>query len=135
MKNFLFTLALVFAVQFSFGQADEAFKKDALKLIEAGGSAKMFAGLKEQILPQIPADKQAAFAVEFDSTLPALKESIAKAYMEVYTKEDVKLLLAFYDTPIGKKMSEKASELSQKSQAAGMEWGQNLQSMMMKYAE
>jgi hypothetical protein len=32
-------------------------------------------------------------------------------------------------------MSEKASELSQKSQAAGMEWGQNLQSMMMKYAE
>jgi hypothetical protein len=135
MKNLLFTLALVFAVQFSFGQANDAFKKDALKLIEAGGAAKMFAGLKDQILPQIPADKQAAFTVEFDATLPALKESIAKAYMEVYTQEDVKQLLAFYNTPIGKKMSEKASELSQKSQAAGMEWGQNLQSMMMKYAE
>jgi hypothetical protein len=135
MKNFLFTLALVFAVQFSFSQADEAFKQDALQLIEAGGSAKMFAGLKDQILPQIPADKQAAFTIEFDSTLPALKESIAKAYMDIYSHEDVKQLLAFYKTPIGKKMSEKAAELSQKSQAAGMEWGQNLQSMMMKYAE
>ena len=41
----------------------------------------------------------------------------------------------FYNSPVGKKINEKSGELLEKSQAAGEEWGQGLQSMMMKYMQ
>jgi hypothetical protein len=55
--------------------------------------------------------------------------------METYTKEDVKAILAFYDSAIGKKMAAKAGELNEKAEVAGKEWGEGLQGMMMKYMQ
>lgn len=133
MKKIILTLGLVLAAQLSFSQVDEAFKKDVLKVIENSGSANQMKSVKNQIIGQIPEDKQAAFSVDFDATLPALYDSLAKVYMETYTKEDIKAMLAFYNSPVGKKMAEKSGEILQKSQAAGQEWGQGLQSIMMKY--
>jgi hypothetical protein len=55
--------------------------------------------------------------------------------MEEYTKEDVKAMLDFYDSPVGKKINSKAGEILEKSQKAGQEWGEGLQGMMMKYVQ
>ena len=90
---------------------------------------------KEQVMESIPLAKRADFSKEFDATLPALYEEIAKIYMEVYTHEDVKQMLKFYDSPIGKKMADSLGEITKKSTVAGQEWGMELQSVMMKYME
>jgi hypothetical protein len=44
-------------------------------------------------------------------------------------------MIAFYESPVGKKINEKSGVILEKSQAAGQEWGQGLQTMMMKYAQ
>lgn len=132
MKRILLVVACVFAAQLSMAQ-DAAFKKDVMKLLEINGSGASMDVAKNQILKMIPAAKQDAFLIEFNASLPSFYEKIANVYMEVYTKQDVKEMIAFYESPVGKKMAAKAGEVTEKSQAAGAEWGQSLQPMMMKY--
>ena len=134
MKKILLALVFACATQVTFAQ-DDAFKKDVLKVIELSGSAAQMKVAKEQILKMIPADKQAAFLVEFEASLPGLYDKLAKVYMDAYTKEDIKAMLAFYDSPVGKKITAKSDEITSKSQAAAQEWGQSLQPMMMKYMQ
>lgn len=135
MKKMILTLAFVCIAQLGFSQVDEAFKKDVLKVIENSGAANQMKAAKGQILKMIPEAKQAAFIVEFDATLPALYDKLAAVYMDVYSKEDIKAMLTFYDSPVGKKMAENSGVLMEKSQTAAQEWGQGLQGMMMKYME
>lgn len=134
MKKLFVVAMLALAAHTSFAQ-DDAFKTDVLKLIQMNGSDAQMKMAKAQILKMIAPEKQAAFIVEFDATLPSLYDKIAKVYMETYSKEDVKAMLAFYDTPIGKKMQLKSGEIMEKSQTAAQEWGQGLQGMMMKYLQ
>ena len=135
MKKFMFTLGVVLMTQFSFSQVDEAFKKDILKVIENGEMGSQLRAVKNQVAKSLPAEKLAAFTVDFDASLTDLFAKLVPVYAEAYTKEDIKNILAFYDSPIGKKMAEKSGFLNEKSQAVASEWGQGLQSMMMKYME
>lgn len=134
MKKVFFTLALICVAQLSMAQ-DEAFKKDILKVIQVSGATSQIEIAKSQILKMIPADKQAAFLVEFNSTLPSFYDSMAKVYSETYTKDDIKAMLAFYDSPVGKKISASAGTIAEKGMEAGKEWGMGLQTLMMKYME
>ncbi|WP_395054926.1 DUF2059 domain-containing protein [Flavobacterium sp.] len=133
MKKFIITLALVLVAQFGFSQVDEAFKKDVLKVIEKSGAGGQVNAAKKQILTMIPAEKQAAFLVEFDVILNKIQDETSKIYMQEYTKEDVKAMLAFYESPVGKKMSEKAEVLSTKSQESMMSVQTDVQELMGKY--
>lgn len=132
MKKTILTLLLVLLAQISFSQ-DEAYKKDILKVIEMSGSAAQMKIVKNQILKMVPTEKQGAFLIEFEASLPSLYDKLVKVYMETYTKEDIKAMIEFYNTPVGKKITEKSGEIAEKSQAAGVEWGQGLQAIMAKY--
>ncbi len=134
MKKLIVTFVLVLVAQVGFSQED-AFKKDVLKVIEMSGSTNAMKSAKNQILKMVPQDKQAAFILEFDATMPSLYDKMAVIYMETYTKEDIKSMLAFYESPVGKKINEKAGDIMEKTQAAGKEWGEELQGMMMKYMQ
>jgi hypothetical protein len=134
MKKIILVLACMLAAQFTIAQAkDEAFKKDVLKMLEISGSNAQVNVAKNQIIKMIPAEKQDAFLVEFNASLPGLYDKLADVYMETYTKEDIRAMIKFYESPVGKKMGAKAGEIAEKSQAAGAEWGAALQPMLMKY--
>jgi len=83
----------------------------------------------------VPKEKQAAFLVEFESTLPALYDKMAGVMMTEYTHDDVKAILKFYETPVGKKMTDKSGVIAEKNLAASQEWAMGLQGMMMKYMQ
>jgi hypothetical protein len=134
MKKLLVAVAFAFVTHVGFAQ-DEAFKKDVLRVIEMSGATNQMKSAKNQILQMVPKEKQAAFIIEFDATLPSLYDKMATIYMEEYSKEDIKAMIAFYESPVGKKINEKSGVILEKSQAAGQEWGQGLQTMMMKYAQ
>ena len=134
MKKLLVAVAFAFVTHIGFAQ-DEAFKKDVLRVIEMSGATNQMKSAKNQILQMVPKEKQAAFIIEFDATLPSLYDKLATIYMEEYSKEDIKAMIAFYESPVGKKINEKSGVILEKSQAAGQEWGQGLQTMMMKYAQ
>lgn len=134
MKKLIVTFALVLLAQVGFSQ-DEAFKKDVLKVIEMSGAANQMKSAKTQILQMVPKEKQTAFILDFDATMPALYDKIAAIYMETYTKEDIKAMMAFYDSPVGRKINEKAGNILEKTQAAGKEWSEELQGLMTKYMQ
>ncbi|CAM4381222.1 DUF2059 domain-containing protein [Flavobacterium terrigena] len=133
MKKIFIIAALVFSIQFSFSQ-NEAFKADVMKLIEKSGANGSMDSAKKQIFNMIPEESQAAFSKDFDATLPKLYDKLAVVYMEIYTHQDIKDLLKFYETPIGKKMSSNTGLLMEKSMAIGSQWGQDeLQAIVQKY--
>jgi uncharacterized protein len=51
---------------------------------------------------------------------------IIPVYDKYYTEEDVDQMIAFYKTPVGKKLIEVLPKISQESMAVGQEWGKGL---------
>ena len=138
MKKIVLVVATVFITQFGFSQqTDESLKKDVLKVIEVSksGTIGFIDKMRDQIVAMIPKEKQAAFIVEFNSTLPALYDKMAEVYMEIYTKEEIAAMLAYYESPMGKQINAKMDKVVEKTMEAGQEWGLDLQGMMMKYME
>ncbi|WP_298115698.1 DUF2059 domain-containing protein [Flavobacterium sp.] len=135
MKKLILTFVFVAVAQFGFAQEDAAFKKDVLKVLTLNGSAGQIDAAKKQVLGMIPEDKQASFLVEFDGIIAKINDATAKVYMEEYTKEDVKAMIAFYESPIGKKINEKSAAVTEKSQAAMQDVTADVQALMAKYMQ
>ena len=134
MKKLVFTVAFAILTTVSFAQ-DKPSKADVIKVIEKSGAQGQMNAAKKQILTMIPADKQAAFLIEFDTIIAKSQDKTAEVYIAEYTKEDIKAMLAFYDSPVGKKMADKAEKIAEKSQESMMEIQGELQTMMMKYMQ
>jgi hypothetical protein len=62
----------------------------------------------------------------FTQRYPALIPKMVVAYAKVLTPEDVRQLLAFYETPLGKRLIEITPALAQAGAAAGQQWGQEM---------
>ena len=133
MKKIFITSVLVLVVNVV--SAQDSFKAEALKVIQMSGAAGPMQMAKEQIMQNIPELKKEEFSKEFDASLPSLYEKLAKIYMETYTQEEVKEMLKFYQSPLGKKISSSSGVIYKKSTAAGQEWGGDLQTIMMKYMQ
>lgn len=134
MKKILLSIAFLSIAQITIAQ-DASFKTDVLKLISISGADAQINIVKPQILNMIPENKKERFSKEFDASIPSLLDKMANIYMEIYTKDDIKSMIVFYESPVGKKMNEKAAELGQKSMQVGQEWSLELQGIMAKYKE
>lgn len=135
MKKCLFTFMLLFVALSVSAQTNDAFKKDAQKLVSIV-SESSFDAVIDPLKQLIPADKFPEAEKEIKATMPSLYESMAKIYMEEFTHSEVKELLKFYETPIGKKMAEKTSVLAQKGMMEGAKWGQEkLTPILQKYSK
>lgn len=135
MKKILCIAVFALASQINFAQTNEVFKKDVLSVIKISGGTSQMDLAKEQILSMIAKDKQQEFLKEFDATLPSLYDKIAEVYMSNYTHDEIKQMLKFYETPIGKKISSSNAKISKESMAVSQEWAGGLQGLMMKYMQ
>ncbi|AWI25283.1 DUF2059 domain-containing protein [Flavobacterium pallidum] len=113
--------------------AQDDSKKEALKLIEVSGAKVQMQMVKNQLLKYVPKVKQAAFLSDYEASLPQLYDSYADVYLKLYTPDEIKTMIAFYESPVGKKMYANASEMSQRSQALQEVWIVKLQGLVQKY--
>ena len=134
MKKIILALAFVLTTQFVAAQ-DAAFKADVMKVIKSSGATAQMDVAKKQIMAMVPEAKHAEFSKDFDASMPALYDKLAAIYMKEYTHAEVKEMIKFYESPVGKKIAEKAGILFEQSMLAGQEWGAGLQELMMKYME
>ena len=134
MKKLIITAVFAFVSVTGMAQ-EKATREDVLKVIEKSGASGQMLAAKKQVLQMIPQDKQAAFSVEFDAILKKANETTIDVYLQEYTKDDVKAMLAFYESPVGKKMAEKAEVIATKSQEAMASLQGEIQAMMMKYMQ
>ena len=132
-KGFLTLLLSVSLIYAGFAQ-DDAFTADTKKLMKIT-SVSAFADIISQMGATVSSDKKEAFTKEANLTLDGLMDKMAAVYMEEFTHDEVKEILAFYTTPTGKKMAEKSMVISQKGITIGQAWGIELQGIASKYVE
>jgi len=133
MKKLVLTFAFIAVTQITFAQ--DAFKNDVKRLVEVSGSTAQIDVAKKQIITMIPEAKQAEFLKEFDATMPSYFQKFYDFYMKEYTHEDVKAMLKFYDSPVGKKINSKAGPMAELTISAAQAWGTELQGILMKYMQ
>jgi hypothetical protein len=134
MKKLLFAVAFTFAAQLSIAQtADSAVKKDAVRLLELSGANAQYEVAINQIVKNVPAEKQAEFRKEIVASMKGLTEKVADIYVAEFTHDDIKNMIKYYESPVGKKAASKTGVIAEKAQEIGMEWAQTLQPIVMKY--
>lgn len=116
-------LALAPALQAQQGNTKE---QDIRKLLVLTGSDKLGEQIIDQMMTTFGTDEANkafwdGFRAEIDS------EELIRMTIPIYDKhlthEEIKGLIAFYQTPLGAKLIEKLPAIAQDSMAVGMKWG------------
>lgn len=133
MKKTLF--ACLFLMVFSFSQAQEnsEYKNETIKFLKTTGAGAAFENAITQIGAMVPEINRAAYTNEAQGTLVGLYDKLAELYMGEFTQEEIKQLIVFYNTELGKKLAEKQLGLTQKAMSFGQNWGIQVQNIAQKY--
>lgn len=132
MKNIILTCAFVLVAFSGFAQEASTKKSKAIQVIELSSGSQFEVAIKP-LMNSIPEENRQAFKAEVMESLKGLYDQMADIYMESYTEGDLDAILAFYNSPVGKKMVEKTPEITEKSMQLGQVWGMQLQPIMAKY--
>ncbi len=125
MKKTILIIALFIAANFNVQAQDDAFKKDALKLIKM--SEGVVDSMMGQLYTMIPEDKLEDFKKELKPIMDDYYMQAAEVSMKHYTHDEVKEILKFYESEIGQTMLEKQDEITKET----MMVSQNLQTKIM----
>ena len=128
---FLFSLT-------SFGQANDAYSNDIRNLLKVNKTKEsmeqvipLMINQFKQLRPDIPANVWSMMEKEIKNEgLDDLVEKMIPMYKKHFTHTETKELVAFYTSPIGKKLADKTPVMTQESSVIGQEWGQELGAKM-----
>ncbi len=133
---------------------DPAKEADIRRLIEVTGGEKMldqlkgaiFGQLKQMMLARLPEGEAGErgrqmvntfhekFSARFDAE--QLLERLVPIYDKYLTHEDIKGLIAFYESPLGQRLLAVLPDVTQESFAMGAAWGREIaQEVMREMAE
>lgn len=130
----LFAVAFILTAHLGMAQ-DAAFTNDVKKLLDLSGGNAQIEMAKKQVIAMVPADKQAAFSKDFEESLKPLLKVQQEFYTKEFTHDDIKQLIKFYESPVGKKMADKSAKLAEATMPAIQSWSMELQSIIMKYQD
>jgi len=128
-------LALAHPLQAQEGNTKE---QDIRKLLVLTGSDKLAEQIMDQMMTTLDEDGSdkgfwESFRAEIDS------EELVRMTIPIYDKhlthEEIKGLIAFYQTPLGAKLIEKLPAIAQDSMVVGMEWGTKIAEKAMAKME
>lgn len=134
MKKLLLAGAFLLTVNLASAQTTD-FKSDVINYIKLSGASANVTAVLEPVIEQIPEANRADFRKELDATLPSLYEKMATVMMKYYTHDDIKKMIEFYNSPVGKKIQETTPKITKDQMQAGQEWGMELQGLLMKYMQ
>ena len=136
MKKQIFLLTvLLFFIGFSLqAQDNETFKSDTVEFLKLTGTGTVFENLIAQMGAGVRQDNKAAYLAEANGTLEGLYGQMADLYMAEFTQDEVKQLIAFYESPLGKKIASKQMELMQQAMPMGQQWSMKLQEIVQKHS-
>jgi hypothetical protein len=125
--------------------ADAAFDRDVVKLMEATGAAKLGEQITvlatrqvidrvRQLLPDAPPRAndiinevvQAKFAAALNAPDGGLRARTIPIYEKYFTHDEIRALVAFYATDVGRKSVAVLPTIGQETAKAGLEWASGL---------
>jgi hypothetical protein len=122
--------------------ADEAAAKrqDIRKLLEVTGSAKLGQQVLAQMMntfrstnPKVPDEFWDQVQKEFDAG--TMIDLVVPIYEKHLTHDDVRGMLAFYQSPLGQKLIAVTPAITQESMQAGQQWGLGIAQRIQKRLE
>jgi len=134
MKKLFLAMALLVAVATQ-AQDNTDFKNETIKFLKLSGATSAFDSAISQIGMNVPADKKEAYTKEANETLTELFSKMAGLYMKEFTPEDIKGLVTFYESDLGKKMASKQTILMQQAMQLGQYWGLEVQQIAQKFSK
>lgn len=140
MKKSILTLILAFAVTCSFAQDTETYKASLKKMMRVTGSEGAYKGIVEQMMsmskkqqPNVPDGFWEEITAEMNkNTFDQVIDRMLPVYKKHLTEADLLGLIAFYDTPVGKKFAEKSPLIAVESMSASQEWARELSEKIME---
>ena len=134
MKKFLLVITFFVAVSVQVNAQDNSeFKKETVEFLKLTGAGSAFENAINQIGVMVSSENKAAYTKEANATLVALYDKMAALYMAEFTQTEIKELVAFYNTALGKKLATKQLSLTQKAMMFGQSWGMEVQEIAQKY--
>lgn len=130
MKNYI--LILLFSSFLFSAAAQTPAKTEKIKtLLDVTGSGKLGVQMATQMIDMFKENYSNVDQKFWDGFIKEIKAEdlinlIIPIYDKYYTEEDLDKIIAFYKTPIGKKMVETLPMISKESMAAGQTWGKQL---------
>ncbi|WP_088239981.1 DUF2059 domain-containing protein [Calothrix rhizosoleniae] len=107
------------------------------KLMEITGSKKMsqqvmnqmIAGMRKQ-LPQVPQQFWDGVIAEYDPNI--IMNELIPIYAKYYTNDELEQIVAFYETPLGKKITQVMPQVMQESMQVGQKYGVQIAQTVLK---
>lgn len=132
MKKILLVcmLMVVFATQ---AQDNIDFKSETVEFLKITGAGAAFENAIAQIGAGVSEENKEAYTQEANGTLIGLYDKMADLYMAEFSQDEIRELIAFYNTDLGKKLAEKQLGLTQKAMSFGQSWGMEVSAIAQKY--
>lgn len=140
MKKLFLSVLFTFSILFSFGQVDQAYRNKVKLLMQYSGGKdaydaailQMFTMFSQQY-PEVPEQFWAEFKEEFIKiSTDELVVLFAPVYARHLTSKDLDDIIAFYQTPAGKKLASSQGAITAESMSVGQEWGAVLGEKVLK---
>lgn len=132
MKRILLVCMLMLTITVK-AQDHTEFKNVTVEFIKLTGAGAAFENAIAQIGYGVTEANKEIYTKEAKGTLDALYAKMAELYMAEFTQDEIKELIAFYNTDLGKKLAEKQLNLTQKAMMFGQSWGMEVQGIAQKY--
>ncbi len=127
-------LCTVFFVAFALCSSSFADKQeDIKKLMNVSGSASMVDQIVDAMIPQykqaiptVPAAYWDRAALKMKAAGPDLINELVPIYDRYFTESEIKDLIKFYESPVGKKMVLNQPLILKDSMTVGQNWGMKI---------
>jgi hypothetical protein len=135
MKKFALVCVLMSAAVLSFSQT-QTKEKDITRLVEIMNMKSLAVQIFDMLIPQlaqlvpsVPQNVWDLFREKIDI------DDFIKLHVAIYdrhfTHEEIKELIRFYESPIGRRVIEETPAMTEESMIAGQQWGMKLGQQIM----
>jgi len=139
----LFCIAGLFLASLTVkGQAD-SFDSDIMKMQQVNGSLATTNAMFPRIVAQLKQSKPditdvqwAAMKLDvFDAEVATLNEQLIPVFKKYFTREEVKGIITFFETPAGKKLAETTPKMMMEQMQITQTWAMGLMEKIQKYLD
>ena len=139
----LFCLAGLIITSFGVKAQADSFDSDIMKMQQVNGSNASVNALFPRIAAQLKQSKpdlsdaqMAAMKMDvFDAEVASLNEQMIPVFKKYYTQSEVKEIIAFYETTVGKKLAETTPKMMMDQMQLTQTWAMGLMGKMQTYLD
>ena len=134
MKKIFITLLLL--ISFNSLSSQDNYKSLLIDYMTAQGQFETFNATIDQMGSMMGVTIKESDKEEFTKdVMGSLIDLLVPVYKKHFSEQDLKDAIEMYNTPIGKKISEKTPIIAQETMQASMQWGMELSQKMQKYIQ